>query len=93
MTLSKRLAQLERRTLSRSFRAAMIMDDLIAGQNVVEDKTILGLREISWGKPVSKIWMRKKGESLSRLRERVGHDMGCLEGELCLLDAVRANDE
>jgi len=34
--------------------------------------------------------MRKKGESLSQLRRRVGREAGCLEGELSLFDAVRS---
>jgi len=92
MNLELRLERLEQRKLSRRYRAAIIMDDLIAAEAVDEDETILGLKEISWDEPGGKIWMRNAGESLSQLRRRVGLDMGCLEGELCLLDALRVHD-
>jgi hypothetical protein len=52
-------------------------------ESIKEDETILGLSEIGWDDPHANVWIRKKGESLSQLRQRVGRDAGCLEGELC----------
>lgn len=90
MSFHSRLKRLERRQPPRGYREAIIMDDLVATDNLEEDETILGLSEIGWDDPHAKVWMRKKGESLSQLRRRVGHDAGCLEGELSLFDAVRS---
>ena len=84
------LKRLEQRQPPRGYREAIIMDDLVATDNLEEDETILGLSEIGWDNPDCKVWMRKKGESLSQLRRRVWHDAGCLEGELSLFDAVRS---
>jgi hypothetical protein len=90
MSLQNRLKRLEQRKPPRGYREAIIMDDLVATDNLEEDETILGLSEIGWDDPDCKVWMRKKGESLSQLRRRVGHDAGCLEGEPRLFDAVRS---
>ena len=90
MSFHSRLKRLEQRQPPRGYKEAIIMDDLVANDNLEEDETILGLSEIGWDDPHAKVWMRKKGESLSQLRRRVGHDAGCLEGELSLFDAVRS---
>lgn len=90
MSLQARVKRLEQRKPSRSFRPAIILDDLIAADNVAEDESILGLTELCWGEPQGKVWMRKKGESLDQLRRRVGREAGCLEGELSLFDVARA---
>lgn len=89
MSLQTRLKRLEQRKLASSFRPAIILDDLVAADNVAEDESILGLTELCWGEPQGKVWMRKKGESLDQLRRRVGREAGCLEGELSLFDLVR----
>ena len=89
MSFHSRLKRLEQRQPPRGYREAIIMDDLVATDNLEEDETILGLSEIGWDDPDCKVWMRKKGESLSQLRRRVGREAGCLEGELCLFDVVR----
>jgi len=67
----------------------VILDDLIAPDNVEEDDSILGITELCWGEPQGKVWMRKKGESLNQLRMRVGREAKCLEGDLSLFDVVR----
>jgi hypothetical protein len=92
MSYAAGLKRLEQREPPRGYREAIIMDDLVAPESVEEDETILGLSEIGWDDPDRKVWMRNKGESLSQLRQRVGRDAGCLEGELCLFDAVRLNE-
>lgn len=90
MSLQTRLKRLEQRKTASTFRPAIILDDLIAADNVEEDESILGLTELCWGEPQGKVWMRKKGESLDKLRMRVGLEAGCLEGELSLFDVIRA---
>ena len=90
MSLQTRLKRLEQRQPTGSFRPVVILDDLISPDNLEEDDGILGLTEMCWGEPQGKVWMRKKGESLNQLRVRVGRDASCLEGELCLFDAVRS---
>ena len=92
MSLQTRLKRLEQREPPRGYREAIIMDDLVSPESVEEDETILGLSEIGWDDPDCKVWMRKRGESLSQLRQRVGREAGCLEGELCLFDAVRLSE-
>lgn len=89
MKLAKRLENLEQSRKSNGYRKAIIMDDLVASASVEEDTSILGLSEISWDGSGGKVWMRMKDESLSELRTRIGREAGCLEGELCLFDAVR----
>lgn len=90
MSLQTRLKRLEQRKPAKSFRRAIILDDLIAVDNVAEDKSILGLTEMCWGEPQGKVWKRKKGESLDQLRMRVGLEARCLTGELSLFDVIRA---
>ena len=89
MSFHSRLKRLERRQPPRGYREAIIMDDLVATDNLEEDETILGLSEIGWDDPDCKVWMRKKSASLSQLRRRVGREAGCIEGELSLFDVVR----
>ena len=91
MKLAKRLENLEQSRKFNGYRKAIIMDDLVASASVEEDTSILGLSEIRWGGSGGKVWMRMKDESLSELRTRIGREAGCLEGELCLFDAVRCS--
>jgi len=63
-TMLDELKRLEQRQPPRGYREAIIMDDLVATDNLEEDETILGLSEIGWDNPDCKVWMRKKGESL-----------------------------
>ena len=90
MSLQARLKRLEQRKPASNFRPAIILDDLIAADNVEEDESIVGLTELCWGEPQGKVWKRKKGESLGQLRNRVGREAGCLTGELSLFDVVRS---
>jgi len=62
MSFHSRLKRLEQRQPPRGYREAIIMDDLVATDNLEEDETILGLSEIGWDDPDCKVWMRKKGE-------------------------------
>jgi hypothetical protein len=57
MSLQTRLKRLEQRKPAISFRPAIILDDLIAPDNVEEDESILGLTELCWGEPQGKVWM------------------------------------
>jgi hypothetical protein len=89
MTIRARLKRLEQREPAKGCRDAIIVDDLIGPELFNEDPTILGLSEIPFDDSDSRVWMRKRRESLRQLRLRVGRDAGCLEGDFCLFDAVR----
>lgn len=89
LSLRHRIKRLEVFAPSQTCREAIILEDLISPEGVEEDEGILGISDCFFGEPPERVWMRQKGESLSDLRTRVGREAGCMEGELCLFDAVR----